>query len=148
MRGISIADITSNYREQVNSYCRMLELASQQLELAEKKLPADNILAERHHLMEEISTLNAQNQECQKAFCQSAGIETFNISSIKSIRNAAEVEELSQVLKELAEVLQQIAAVDKHIHALLNQQLAFRHRPRTTPQRAQQSYRESTKPQN
>jgi len=148
MKGISIADIINNYREQMSLYYYMLELARQQLELVEKKLPADNILAERHHLMDEINSLNYQNQVWQDSFCQSAGITTFNLSSVRSTGNIDEVEELSQVLKEIAQLLQQIETVDKSIQDLLSQQLSSRQRPRTTRQRAQQAYQKGSNPQN
>ncbi|HOQ10412.1 MAG TPA: hypothetical protein PLG09_09845 [Syntrophomonadaceae bacterium] len=148
MNSTAIADIINNYKEQIDLYQLMLELARQQLELVEKKLPADNILAERHRLMEEINSLNQQNHVWQEAFCQAAGIQAFNLSRIKSMVNSAEIEELSQVLKEIAHVLQQIETVDKNIQDLLNQQLSSRNRPRATLQRAQQAYKKDTpKPQ-
>jgi len=147
MNRISIADIIGNYQQQIDLYYQMLGLARQQLDLVEKKFPTDNILAERHHLMEEISSLNAQNQEWQDSFCQSIGIKIFNLSNIRSAENVAEVEDLDQVLKEIAQVLQQIEAVDQSIQELLNQQLSIRNRRRTTPQRAQQAYQKGSKPQ-
>lgn len=147
MNSISLADIVENYQQQVSLYYDMLELARQQLKLAENRLPADNILAERYHLMEEIRNLNGQNQVWQDSFCLSKGIKTFNLSNIRSLEDVAGVEELGQVLKEIAKVLQQIDAVDKSIQDLLNQQLSSRKRPRTSPQRAQQAYQKGTKPQ-
>lgn len=147
MNSISITDIIDNYKEQVDLYYHMLGLARQQLELAENKLPVDDILAERHRLMEKICSLNGQNQVWQDCFCQSKGIDTFNLSGIRSIETADKVEELSQILEEITQVLQQIEAVDNSIQEMLNQQLSHRNRPRTTPQQAQQAYLKGTKPQ-
>jgi chromosome segregation ATPase len=140
MTETTIAHIISNYKEQIEMYSHMLELAQQQLDLVENNAPADEILAERYRLMDDISSLNKQNQEWQDSVCQSMEIKSFTISNLQSTVNPAVIEELSQVLKEISQVLQQIEEVDQKIQAILNQQLIPRNRPRASHKRAKKAY--------
>lgn len=140
MTKTTIAHIINNYKEQIEMYSHMLELAQQQLDLVENNAPADEILAERYRLMDDISSLNKQNQEWQDSVCQSMEIKSFTISNLQSTVNPAVIEELSQVLKEISQVLQQIEEVDQKIQAILNQQLIPRNRTRTTHERAKKAY--------
>jgi chromosome segregation ATPase len=140
MTETTIAHIINNYKEQIEMYSHMLELAQQQLDLVENNAPADEILAERYRLMDDISSLNKQNQEWQDSVCQSMEIKSFTISNLQSTVNPAVIEELSQVLKEISQVLQQIEEVDQKIQAILNQQLIPRNRPRATHELAKQAY--------
>jgi len=140
MTKTTIAHIINNYKEQIELYSHMLELAQQQLDLVENNAPADEILAERYRLMDDISSLNKQNQEWQDSVCQSMEIKSFTINNLKANVNAEVVEELSQVLKDISQVLQQIEEVDQKIQESLNQQLIPRNRTRTTHERAKQAY--------
>ena len=140
MTKTTIAHIINNYKEQIELYSHMLELAQQQLNLAENNAPMDEILAERYRLMDDISSLNEQNQEWRDSVCQSMEIKSFTISNLQSTVNPAVIEELSQVLKEISQVLQQIEEVDQKIQAILNQQLIPRNRPRATHELAKQAY--------
>ena len=140
MTKTTIAHIINNYKEQIELYSHMLELAQQQLDLVENNAPMDEILAERYRLMDDISSLNKQNQEWQDSVCQSMEIKSFTISNLQSTVNPAVIEELSQVLKEISQVLQQIEEVDQKIQEILNQQLIPRNRPRATHERAKQAY--------
>lgn len=140
MTKTTIAHIINNYKEQIEMYSHMLELAQQQLNLVENNAPADEILAERYRLMDDISSLNKQNQEWQDSVCQSMEIKSFTISNLQSTVNPAVIEELSQVLKEISQVLQQIEEVDQKIQESLNQQLIPRNRTRTTHERAKKAY--------
>jgi len=140
MTKTTIAHIISNYKEQIELYSHMLELAQQQLDLVENNAPMDEILAERYRLMDDISSLNKQNQEWQDSVCQSMEIKSFTINNLKANVNTGVVEELGQVLKEISQVLQQIEEVDQKIQESLNQQLIPRNRPRASHKRAKKAY--------
>jgi predicted XRE-type DNA-binding protein len=143
-----IVDIMNNYQQQIELYEHMLELARQQLKLVEEKSPsAEDILAERHDLMDDISSLNKQNQAQQETLCQSMGIESFSLSHLSKVLDAVLVEEMGLLLKDLGRVLQQIEVVDQSIQEHLNQQLSYRNRPRATHSSAQQAYQKGSKPQ-
>jgi len=147
MTETTIADIINNYKQQIDLYNHMLWLARQQLEMAENRSPMDKVLAERHRLMDDISSLNKRNQVWQESICRSMGMESFTVKNLQTAADGAVVEEMSQVLKEISQVLQQIEAVDQKIQEILNQQISPRNRPRATQQRAQQAYQKGTKPQ-
>ena len=147
MNDSAIGDIIKNYRQQIDMYEHMLELAKQQLKLVEDRSPsAEEILAERHRLIDDISSLNKQNQVWQDSVCQSMGIESFSLSYLGTAVNAVVVEEMGQLLKDLGQVLQQIKVVDQSIQEHLNQQLSPRNRPRATHNSAQQAYQKGSQP--
>ena len=148
MNESNIVDIMNNYRQQIELYQHMLKLARQQLKLVEDKSPsAEEILTERHRLMDDISSLNKQNQMWQDNFCQSMEIEAFNLSHLSKVVDVAVVKEMDQLLKDLGLVLQDIEVVDRSIQEHLNQRLSPRNRPRVTHNKAQQAYQKGSKPQ-
>jgi len=147
MNDSTIVNIINNYQRQIEMYEHMLELAQQQLKLVEDQSPsAGEILAERHRLMDDISSLNKQNQVWQETLCQSMGIESFSLSHLSKVVDAVVVEEMGQLLKDLGLILQKIEVVDKSIQDHLNQQLSLRNRPRATHNSAQQAYQKGSKP--
>lgn len=139
-----ICNIIQNYRQQLGLYSSMLELANQQRQLLRKRsIGTEQVLADRHHLMDEITNLNLQNQAWQEELCISLEIEQFNLSNLAARLEKEYYEDLKISLDLLCQLLQQIDTADQDIQQLIKEQLpSGKNLPRSTSQQAQRAYQE------
>ena len=146
-----IIRIIENFKQQRQSYFRMLDLAGEQLAILEKnrgKVYADEIevlLARRNKLLEEINQNNWENRNLQQRVVKELGLEGFVLSQLENKLESEQYQALKEQISNLSKLLEMISEKDQRSQELMQQAINSQRKkgPRSSSRQASQAYKQS-----
>jgi len=131
-----VKDIINNFEQQHKLYGTMAELSAAQLQILQDWNGNDSlqaalasVMTRRQQLMQEIITVNDENQRWQLEACDHWQIGAFTISQLRGKIEEEQLQRLERVVRHLGTILEKIDESDRKNQSIMSDLAAPEPRP-------------------